>query len=132
MPPQNRERLTGAEADFAIAVHELRQVTGTLRNWQTGAASGAENPLDDLQQSLDRIMEVDERIVEARKLRDIRLTDWKSIDDEYAQGLREAIEIVQSLAGQLEAQRTRLAPRLDANVKQREVRSAYARALSQQ
>ena len=31
MPPQNHERLTGAEADFAIAVHELRQVTGALR-----------------------------------------------------------------------------------------------------
>jgi hypothetical protein len=132
VPPQNHERLTGAEADFAIAVHELRQVTGALRSWQSGAASESANPLDDLQRSLDRIIEVDERIVEARKQRDIRLTDWKSIDDEYARGLREAIETVQSLAMQLESERTRLAPRLDAGVKQREVRNAYARALSQQ
>jgi hypothetical protein len=129
MLPQKNERLTGAEADFAIAVHELRQVTGALREWQSGDSA---NPLEDLQRSLDRIIEVDERIVEARKQRDIRLTDWKSIDDEYARGLREAIETVQSLATQLEAERTRLAPRLDAGVKQREVRSAYARALSQQ
>lgn len=129
MFPQKNERLTGAEADFAIAVHELRQVTGALREWQT---AGAANPLEELQRSLDRIIEVDERIVEARKLRDIRLTDWKSIDDEYARGLREAIETVQSLADQLDAERTRLEPRLDAGVKQREVRSAYARALSQQ
>ena len=131
MLPQNNERLKGPEVDFAIAVHELKQVTGALREWQTGAADSA-NALVDLQRSLDRIIEVDERIVEARKLRDIRLTDWKSIDDEYAQGLREAIETVQSLANQLDAERTRLAPRLDAGVKQREVRSAYARALSQQ
>jgi hypothetical protein len=129
MLPQKNERLTGAEADFAIAVHELRQVTGALREWQSGDSA---NPLEDLQRSLDRIIQVDERIVEARKQRDIRLTDWKSIDDEYARGLREAIETVQSLATQLEAERTRLAPRLDAGVKQREVRSAYARALSQQ
>jgi hypothetical protein len=129
MLPQKNERLTGAEADFAIAVHELRQVTGALREWQSGDSA---NPLEDLQRSLDRIIEVDERIVEARKQRDIRLTDWKSIDDEYARGLREAIETVQSLATQLEAERTRLAPRLDAGVKQREVRSAYARALLQQ
>jgi hypothetical protein len=121
--------LTGAEADFAIAVHELRQVTGALREWHKADST---NPLEDLQRSLDRIIEVDERIVEARKQRDIRLTDWKSIDDEYAQGLREAIETVQSLATQLDTERTRLAPRLDAGVKQREVRSAYARALSQQ
>jgi hypothetical protein len=127
--PQKDSRLTGAEADFAIAVHELRQVTGALREWQT-ADSG--NPLEELQRSLDRIIEVDERIVEARKQRNIQLTDWKSIDDEYARGLREAIETVRSLAGQLDAERSRLAPRLDAGVKQREVRSAYARALSQQ
>ena len=129
MLPQNNDRLTGAEADFAIAVHELRQVTGALRDWKT---AGSANALDELQRSLDRIIEVDERIVEARKQRDIRLTDWKSIDDEYARGLREAIETVQSLASQLDEERTRLAPRLDAGVKQREVRSAYARALSQQ
>ena len=129
MLPQNNERLTGAEADFAIAVHELRQVTGALRDWKTADSS---NPLEELQRSLDRIIEVDERIVEARKQRDIRLTDWKSIDDEYARGLREAIETVQSLASHLDEERTRLAPRLDAGVKQREVRSAYARALSQQ
>jgi hypothetical protein len=129
LPQNNERRLTGAEVDFAIAVHELQQVTGALREWQSG---GSANPLEDLQRSLDRIIEVDERIVEARKQRDIRLTDWKSIDDEYAQGLREAIETVQTLANQLDAERTRLAPRLDANVKQREVRSAYARALSQQ
>lgn len=129
MLPQNNERLTGAEADFAIAVHELKQVTGALRQWQSG---GSTNPLEDLQRSLDRIIEVDERIVEARKQRDIRLTDWKSIDDEYARGLREAIETVQSLATQLDTERSRLAPRVDAGVKQREVRSAYARALSQQ
>jgi hypothetical protein len=127
--PQKNERLTGPEADFAIAVHELRQVTGALRDWQS---ADSVNPLEDLQRSLDRIIEVDGRIVEARKQRDIRLTDWKSIDDEYARGLREAIETVQSLANQLDEQRTRLAPRLDAGVKQREVRSAYARALSQQ
>jgi hypothetical protein len=127
--PQKNERLTGAEADFAIAVHELRQVTGALREWQS---TDAHNPLEELQRSLDRIIEVDERIAEARKQRDIRLTDWKSIDDEYAKGLREAIETVQSLASQLDEERTRLAPRLDAGVKQREVRSAYARALSQQ
>ena len=132
MPLPNHERLTGAEADFAIAVHELRQVTGTLRDWQSSAVAGTAGPIEDLQKSLDRIMEVDERIVEARKLRDVRLTDWKSIDDEYARGLREAIETVQSLATQLDGERTRLAPRLDAGVKQREVRSAYARALSQQ
>jgi hypothetical protein len=130
--PQKNERLTGAEADFAIAVHELRQVTGSLRHWQAGAGEGSANPLDELQRSLDRIIEVDERIVEARKHRNIQLTDWKSIDDEYAMGLREAIETVQSLASQLDGERNRLAPRLDAGVKQREVRSAYARALSQQ
>ncbi|HVJ86113.1 MAG TPA: hypothetical protein VM452_10745 [Caulifigura sp.] len=129
MLPQNRERLTGAEADFAIAVHELRQVTGALRNWRQEADG---NPLNELQRSLDRIIEVDGRISEVRKLRDIRFTDWKSIDDEYAQGLREAIETVQTLSTQLDAERSRLAPRLDAGVKQREVRSAYARALSQQ
>ncbi len=129
MPLQNRERLTGAEADFAIAVHELRQVTGALRNWRQEADG---NPLNELQRSLDRIIEVDGRISEVRKLRDIRFTDWKSIDDEYAQGLREAIETVQTLATQLDEERSRLAPRLDAGVKQREVRSAYARALSQQ
>lgn len=131
MLPQKNERLTGAEADFAIAVHELRQVTGALREWQSGAADSPDS-LDHLQRSLNRIIEVDERIVEARKNRNIQLTDWKSIDDEYARGLREAIETVQSLASQLDTERTRLAPRLDAGVKQREVRSAYARALSQQ
>jgi multidrug resistance efflux pump len=129
--PQNRDRLTGAEADFAIAVHELRQVTGSLREWQSDAESGV-NRLDDLQRSLNRIMEVDERITAARQQRDIRLTDWKSIDDEYARGLREAIETVQALATQLDGERSRLAPKLDAGVKQREVRSAYARALTQQ
>jgi len=129
---QNNERLKGPEVDFAIAVHELKQVTGALREWQTGGAADSTSALVDLQRSLDRIIEVDERIVEARKQRDIRLTDWKSIDDEYARGLREAIETVQSLANQLDAERTRLEPRLDAGVKQREVRSAYARALSQQ
>ena len=132
MRPQQNERLTGAEADFAIAVHELRQVTGSLRDWQAGAGDGSTSPLDELQRSLDRIIEVDERIVEARKHRNIQLTDWKSIDDEYAKGLREAIETVQSLASQLDGERSRLAPRLDAGVKQREVRSAYSRALSQQ
>ncbi|HVJ67420.1 MAG TPA: hypothetical protein VM510_05515 [Caulifigura sp.] len=131
MLPQNRDRLTGAEADFAIAVHELRQVTGSLREWQSDAESGV-NRLDDLQRSLNRIMEVDERITAARQQRDIRLTDWKSIDDEYARGLREAIETVQALATQLDGERSRLAPKLDAGVKQREVRSAYARALTQQ
>ena len=131
MPPQNRDRLAGPEADFAIAVHELRQVTGALRNWQAGAAAGSQGQLDDLQKSLDRIMEVDERIVAAREARDITLTDWKPIDDDYALGLREAIETVQSLASQLDTERGLLAPRLDAGVKQREVRNAYARALSQ-
>ncbi|QDT53801.1 hypothetical protein Pan44_18250 [Caulifigura coniformis] len=130
MPRTGSDRLTGAEADFAIAVHELRQVTGALREWQTGFTRGSSNPMDELQRSLDRIIEVDERIVEARKMRDIRLTDWKAIDDEYALGLREAIETVQSLATQLDGERTRLAPRIDAGVKQREVRSAYSRALS--
>src|SRR5262249_50068727 len=91
--PQNRERLTGAEADFAIAVHELRQVTGSLRDWQNGAVDSV-NRLDELQRSLTRIMEVDQRITVARRERDICLTDWKSIDDEYARGLREAIETV--------------------------------------
>ncbi len=132
MLSQNRERLTGAEADFAIAVYELRQVTGSLRDWQSGARDSGLLAMDELQKSLNRIMEVDERITLARQQRDIRLTDWKSIDDEYAQGLREAIETIQALATQLDDERTRLAPRLDAGVKQREVRNAYARALSQQ
>ncbi len=132
MHQPSNNHLTGAEADFAIAVHELRQVTGALRDWQSSAAAGDTGSLDSLQRSLDRILQVDERIVKARTLRDIRLTDWKAIDDEYARGLREAIETVQSLASQLDGERTRLAPRLDAGVKQREVRSAYARALSQQ
>jgi hypothetical protein len=132
VPPQNNERLTGAEADFAIAVHELRQVTGALREWQSGDTEGSIDSLDHLQRSLDRIIEVDERIVEARKHRNIQFTDWKSIDDEYARGLREAIETVQSLASQLDGERNVLAPRLDAGVKQREIRSAYSRALSQQ
>jgi len=131
VPLQKNERLTGPEADFAIAVHELRQVTGALRDWQAGDADGDGHSLDELQRSLDRIIQVDERIVEARKHRNIQLTDWKSIDDEYARGLREAIETVQSLASQLDGERSRLAPRLDAGVKRREVRSAYARALSQ-
>lgn len=131
MLPQNRDRLTGAEADFAIAVHELRQVTGSLRDWQSGEGDAGTSRLDELQRSLNRIMEVDQRITVARQQRDIRLTDWKSIDDEYARGLREAIETIQSLATQLDTERSRLAPKLDAGVKQREVRSAYARALSQ-
>lgn len=131
MPPQNRERLTGAEVDFAIAVHELRQVTSALRGWQTDATDGSQGKLDALQGCLDQILAVDERIVEARQHRDIRLTDWKAIDDDYAAGLREAIETVQSLASQLDTERGLLAPRLDSGVKQREVRSAYARALSQ-
>jgi phosphoenolpyruvate carboxylase len=129
--PQNRERLRGPEADFAIAVHELRQVTGTLRSWQADVDQDSTSRMDDLQRSLERILEVDGRIVEARRQRDVRFTDWKSIDDEYAQGLREAIETVQALADLLNSERSRLTPKLDAGVRQREVRSAYARALSQ-
>ncbi len=101
MPLPSRERLTGAEADFAIAVHELRQVTGSLRQWQSEAGGGASTKLEDLNRSLDRILEVDGRISEARRLRTGRQSDWKAIDDDYAAGLREAIETVQSLASLL-------------------------------
>ena len=131
MPPKHRERLTGAEADFAIAIHELRQVTSALRGWQMDAADGSQGKLDALQDCLDQILKVDGRIVEARQQRDNRETDWKAIDDDYAAGLRDAIETVQALASMLDAERGLLAPRLDSGVKQREVRSAYARALSQ-
>ena len=59
MLPQNNERLKGPEVDFAIAVHELKQVTGALREWQTGGAADSTSALVDLQRSLDRIIEVE-------------------------------------------------------------------------
>jgi len=111
-------------AELAQAAREIRRLTAELTGWRQSAEAATSRRLDHLQSTLQAVHSVDGQAAQS-----LTLGSPAEID-EYHGALRCAIEEIEALGQMLGVERERLSPKLDAAVREREVRSAYARALS--
>jgi hypothetical protein len=119
---------------LSVAARELSAVAQALSAWRSQAGLSDLQRLEQLQQMLTQMHAIDERAMIARQA--IRESSTRMNEpsqnslQNYEAALRSTLQEIGSLERILDAERKRLSPRLDAGMREREVRSAYARTLT--
>jgi hypothetical protein len=109
---------------LAHAAAEIRRLTAELAEWRRSPEEATCGRLERLQNTLQAVHAVD-----GQAGRSLTQGSHEEIDD-YHGALRTAIQEIEALGRMLDLERDRLSPKLDSGVREREVRNAYARALS--
>lgn len=124
MPRPAAETSLNRDSRLTSAAREIRRLTAELADWRASSESATSSRLEFLQNTLEAVHEIDGRAAES-----ISQSNRSELDD-YQVALRSAIEEIEALGKILNVERDRLSPRLDAGVREREVRSAYTRTLA--
>ncbi|MBX3444727.1 MAG: hypothetical protein KF774_20170 [Planctomyces sp.] len=132
MDHQHPERGAGPAEQLQRATTEMLAATTALVEWRGTAASTSEtHRLEQLQAMLKRMESIDQRSAASRRELSQHALGGRQELKTYEQALAAAIDEIRGLEELLGNERSRLEPRLDAAARDRDVRSAYARALSQ-
>jgi hypothetical protein len=132
MPQPPRDEADSGLIELSTAARELLQTAGQLRSWRSESSSSEIGRLEALQGLLTRIDAVDMDASRTRRAVEEMGTlasNQRAIDD-YERALQQTLGEIGELEQLLEAERTRLSPRVDSATRESEARSAYARSLS--
>lgn len=131
--PQSLRDARDVELDrLSNAAVELVQAAEAMRSWRTTSSGQELDRLESLQQLLVRVDKVDAGAADARRAvtQSPSQPAARQAVAHYENALQAALQEIGELERVLDAERTRLSPRVDSAVRESEARTAYARSLA--